>query len=253
MAHQRAYLAALEERAVRAEAERDAHAQIAAAAERARIARELHDVIAHNLSVVVAQADGGRYVFDTEPERSRRALAEIGDTGRQALAEMSHLLGVLKAGEEGPEFAPTPGVAEVAQLTAQARQAGTSASYAVEGTARPLPPGLSLALFRIAQEALTNVRKHAGPGTTAKVTLCYSPGEASIRVVDDGGGSPVASDQVRRAGGKSGPAGHGLAGMRDRVGLYGGTLEAGPCLSGGFAVVAKLPLPASAPMTGDAA
>ena len=113
MAHRRAYLAALEERAVRAEAERDAQAQVATAAERARIARELHDVIAHNLSVMVAQADGGRYAFDAEPERSRQALAEIGDTGRQALSEMSHLLGVLKAGEEAPAFTPTPGVAEI--------------------------------------------------------------------------------------------------------------------------------------------
>jgi signal transduction histidine kinase len=253
VAHRRAYLGALEERAVRAEAERDAHAQVAAAAERARIARELHDVIAHNLSVVVAQADGGRYVFDTEPERSRRALAEIGDTGRQALAEMSHLLGVLKAGEGGPEFAPTPGAAEIEQLTTQARQAGTCASYAVEGAPLPIPAGLSLALYRIVQEALTNVRKHAGPCATAGVTLCYGRGEASIRVVDDGGGSPVASDQVRRAVGKCGPAGHGLAGMRDRVGLYGGTLEAGPHPGGGFEVVARLPLPVSAPMTGDAA
>jgi signal transduction histidine kinase len=138
MAHRRAYLAALEERAVRAEAERDAHAQVAAAAERARIARELHDVIAHNLSVMVAQADGGRYAFDAEPERSRQALAEIGNTGRQALSEMSHLLGVLKAGEEAPAFAPTPGVAEIADLVVQAREAGTSVSYAMEGAARPM-------------------------------------------------------------------------------------------------------------------
>ena len=244
MAHRRAYLAALEERAIRAEAERDAQAQIAAAAERARIARELHDVIAHNLSVMVAQADGGRYAFDAEPERSQQALAEIGDTGRQALAEMSHLLGVLKAGEEAPAFAPTPGVTEIADLVAQAREAGTSVSYAVEGAARPVPAGVSLALYRIIQEALTNVRKHAGPGTTAAVTLRYGPGEALIRVADDGGGTLVRTND---------PAGHGLAGMRDRVGLYGGTLAAGPCSGGGFQVNARLPLPAMVSVTGDAA
>jgi signal transduction histidine kinase len=253
MAHRRAYLAALEERAVRAEAERDAHAQIAAAAERARIARELHDVIAHNLSVVVAQADGGRYVFDTEPERSRQALAEIGDTARQALSEMSHLLGVLKTGEEAAAFAPTPGVAEIEQLAAQARQAGTSVNCAVQGAARPLPTGVSLALYRIVQEALTNIRKHAGPDATAEVTLCYGEDEASIRVVDDGGGVPVTSDPLWRGIREGAPAGHGLAGMRDRVGLYGGTVEAGPCPGGGFQVAARLPLPAKTPVTGNAA
>jgi signal transduction histidine kinase len=236
LGHRRAYLSALEERAVRAEAERDAQAQIAAAAERARIARELHDVIAHNLSVVIAQADGGRYVFDTEPERSRQALAEIGDTGRQALAEMSNLLGVLKAGEQ-PTYAPAPGVADIAELVAQARQAGTHVSYAVRGAARPVPAGVSLALYRIAQEALTNVRKHAGSGATAEVTLRYGADEAELRIRDNGIGADRQGDRE---------PGHGLAGMRDRVGHYGGTLDAGPCAAGGFAVAARLPLPVRA-------
>ena len=257
VAYRRAYLAALEERASRAEAERDAHAQIAAAAERARIARELHDVIAHNLSVMVAQADGGRYAFDAEPDRSRQALAEIGDTGRQALAEMSQLLGVLKAGEEAPAFAPTPGVADIPALVAQASEAGTRVSYAVDGSARPLSAGISLALYRIAQEALTNVRKHADLGATAQVTLRYDPGEVLIRIADDGGDTPVPSKLPRLGAAtsvmKNEPAGHGLAGMRDRVGLYGGTLAAGPCAGGGFEVAARLPVPASVSMTGDAA
>jgi signal transduction histidine kinase len=281
MAHRRAYLAGLEERAVRAEAERDAQAQIAAAAERARIARELHDVIAHNLSVMVAQADGGRYAFDAEPARSRQALAEIGDTGRQALAEMSQLLGVLKVGEEAPAFAPAPGVAEIATLVAQAREAGTSVSYAVQGAARPVPAGVSLTLYRIAQEALTNVRKHAGPGATAVITLRYERGEALLTVADDGGavsapsgpvaggqvaGRPVASGPVaggRVAGGPvaGGPpryvAGtsvmkNGLAGMRERVGLYGGKLAAGPRACGGFEVIARLPLPGLTAVSGGA-
>jgi signal transduction histidine kinase len=257
MAYRRAYLAALEERAVRAEAERDAHAQIAAAAERARIARELHDVIAHNLSVMVAQADGGRYAFDAEPDRSRQALAEIGDTGRQALAEMSQLLGVLKAGEEAPAFAPTPGVADIPALVAQADEAGTRVSYAVEGSARPLSAGISLALYRIAQEALTNVRKHAGPGATAQVTLRYDPGEVLIRIADDGGDTPGPSNLPRLGAAtsvmKNEALGHGLAGMRDRVGLYGGTLAAGPCAGGGFEVAARLPVPAPVSMTGGTA
>jgi signal transduction histidine kinase len=246
MAHRRAYLAALEERAVRAEAERDAQAQVAAAAERARIAHELHDVIAHNLSVMVAQADGGSYAFDAEPERSRQALAQIGDTGRQALAEMSHLLGVLKAGEEAPAFAPAPGVADITALVAQAREAGTSVSYAVEGAARPVPAGISLALYRIVQEALTNVRKHAGPGAVAAVTLRYGPGEALVRIADDGGAPPVAASLPRYDAAtlviQKETTGHGLAGMRDRVRMYGGTLEAGPCADGGFAVAAVVPV-----------
>jgi signal transduction histidine kinase len=242
IAHRREYLGALQERAVRAEAERDAHAQLATAAERARIARELHDVIAHNLSVMVAQADGGRYAFDAEPERSRQALAEIGSTGRQALSEMSQLLGVLKSGEEAPLFVPTPGVAEIAELVAQAREAGTSVRYEVEGAAPPVPAGISLALYRIAQEALTNVRKHAGLGAAAAVTLTYRPDEAVISVADDGGGYD--------SGGRSAPAGHGLAGMRDRVSLHGGTLDAGPRAEGGFAIAARLPLPAAASLNG---
>lgn len=249
MAHRRAYLAALEERAVRAEAERDAHAQIAAAAERARIARELHDVIAHNLSVMVAQADGGRYAFDNEPERSRQALAQIGDTGRQALSEMSHLLGVLRPGEEAPAFTPAPGVAEIEELIAQARDAGTEVRYEVEGSGQPVPAGVSLALYRIAQEALTNVRKHAGPGATAEVRLRYGQGEALITIADDGGRAPVAGGGPRYATQQPVMKNeHGLAGMRDRVGLYGGTLAAGPRASGGFEVAARVPIS----MAGDA-
>ena len=164
MAYRRARLAGLEERAVRAERERDAQAQIAAAAERARIARELHDVIAHNLSVMVAQADGGAYAFDAAPGRSRQALAEIGHTGRQALSEMSSLLGVLRTGPEAPPLAPAPAAAEIAQLVTQAREAGMRVSHTTEGAVRPLPAGLSLAAYRIVQEALTNVRKHAARG-----------------------------------------------------------------------------------------
>jgi signal transduction histidine kinase len=258
MASRRGRLAGLEERAVRAERERDAQAQIAAAAERARIARELHDVIAHNLSVMVAQADGGRYAFDAEPGRSRQALAEIGDTGRQALAEMSHLLGVLRAEEEVPALAPAPGVAEIARLVTQAREAGMCVSHAVEGAARTVPAGLSLAVYRIVQEALTNVRKHAGPGTAAEVTLCYERDELLVRITDDGCGAagrlaPLPHCGAARTTGAGRPGvagGHGLAGMRERATTYGGIVQAGTRPDGGFEVTARLPLQATAVQAG---
>jgi signal transduction histidine kinase len=250
VASRRARSAALEERAVRAERERDAQAEIAAAAERVRIARELHDVIAHNLSVMVAQADGGAYAFDAAPERSRQALAEIGRTGRKALSEMSSLLGVLRADSETPPLAPAPAADEIAQLVAQAREAGMHVSYTVDGTARPLPGGLSLAAYRIVQEALTNVRKHAGPGAAAEVTLCYGPDELLVRVADDGRGT---AGLPRYGADPTAPAdhrGHGLTGMRERAAMYGGMLQAGPCPGGGFEVTARLPLPATAPTPG---
>jgi signal transduction histidine kinase len=249
MGYRRAYSAALEERAARAERERDAQAQVAAAAERARIARELHDVIAHNLSVMVAQADGGRYAFDATPERSRQALAEIGRTGRQALSEMSSLLGVLRADPEAAPLAPAPAADEIAQLVTQAREAGMSVSYAVAGSVRPLPGGLSLAAYRIVQEALTNVRKHAGPGAAAEVRVRYGQDELLVCVADDGlGGAASPSGLPRYAAGApatkpDGDPGHGLAGMRERAAIYGGTVQARPRPAGGFEVTARLPLP----------
>jgi len=240
--------AALEERAIRAERERDAQAEVAAAAERVRIARELHDVIAHSLSVMVAQADGGAYAFDAMPEQSREALAEIGRTGRQALAEMSSLLGVLRAGPEAPSLAPAPAVADIAQLVIQAREAGMRVTCAVEGPARPLPGGLSLAAYRIVQEALTNVRKHASPGAAAEVTVRYGKDELLLRVADDGGDTAGPAPGLPRYGADrpprpAGNLGHGLAGMRERAAMYGGTVQAGPRQDGGFAVTARLSLP----------
>ena len=244
MGTRRAYAAALEERAARAERERDAQVQIAAAAERARIARELHDVIAHNLSVMVAQADGGTYAFDATPERSRQALAQIGRTGRQALSEMSSLLGVLRTGPETKAepapLAPAPAAAEIENLLAQAREAGMRVSYTVQGPVRALPGGLSLAAYRIVQEALTNVRKHAGPEADANVTLRYGHDDLLIRITDDG----------RKPGGTlprycpqpAAEAGHGLTGMRERAALYGGTVQAGPRPGGGFDVTVSFPL-----------
>jgi len=247
MGYRRAYSAGLEERAVRAERERDAQAQIAAAAERARIARELHDVIAHNLSVMVVQADGGAYAFDAAPERSRQALVEIGRTGRQALAEMSSLLGVLRADREAAPLTPQPAAAEITQLVIQAREAGMNVSQTVQGPVRSLPGGLSLAAYRIVQEALTNVRKHAGPGAAAEVTLRYGQDELLVRVADDGRGT---GGLPRYGTGRTAPEGHGLAGMRERAAIYGGTIQAGPRPRPaiGFEVTARLPV---APSAGD--
>jgi signal transduction histidine kinase len=246
MGYRRAYSAALEERAARAERERDAQAQIAAAAERARIARELHDVIAHNLSVMVAQADGGAYAFAATPERSRQALAEIGRTGRQALSEMSSLLGVLRTDPEAtPPLAPAPEAAEIGQLVTQAREAGMRVSHTVAGPVRPLPGGLSLAAYRIVQEALTNVRKHAGPRAAVEVTIRYSQHDLLVRVADDGPGPAPAAGLPRYDAGPKAPAdqtGHGLAGMRERAAMYGGTVQAAPRPAGGFEVTARLPL-----------
>jgi len=239
MGTRRAYSAALEERAVRAERERDTQAQIVAAAERARIARELHDVIAHNLSVMVVQADGGAYAFDAAPERSRQALAEIGRTGRQALSEMSSLLGVLRTDPEVAPLAPAPAAAEIGQLVTQARELGMRVTQTVEGTARPLPGGLELSVYRIVQEALTNVRKHAGPEAAAEVTLRYGPDELLVRVADDGRG---AAGLPRYNAAAPDPGGHGLTGMRERAATYGGTVRAGPRPAGGFEVTAHLPL-----------
>jgi signal transduction histidine kinase len=252
MAGRRARSAALEERAVRAERERDAQAEIAAAAERVRIARELHDVIAHSLSVMVAQADGGAYAFDAMPERSRQALSEIGRTGRQALSEMSSLLGVLRAGTEAPSLAPAPAAADIAELVSQAREAGMRVSHTEEGTVRPLPGGLSLSAYRIVQEALTNVRKHAGPAAGAEVTVRYRKDELLVRITNDGG-TTVPPPSLPRYGADHPPQpaanlGHGLAGMRERAAMYGGTVQAGPCPGGGFEVTVRLPLsPAGRP------
>lgn len=234
MRYRRAHYANLEERAARLEAERDAQAQIAAAAERARIARELHDVVAHNVSVMVVQADGASYTLDSDPGRAREALAAISHTGRQALAEMRRLLGVLRRDEGANETgrAPLPGIAELGELLEQARAAGLPVSLTVAGAPRPLPDGAALAAYRIVQESLTNTRKHAGPRVSAAVTLRFLEDTLVLAVTDDGRGAAATSDG----------AGHGLAGMRERVAVYGGSVEAGPRRGGGFQVVARLPL-----------
>jgi signal transduction histidine kinase len=236
----RAYFAQLEERAARLEREREAQSKVAVAAERARIARELHDVVAHNVSVMVVQADGAAYVLDTAPEQARKALATISGTGRQALAEMRRLLGVLRTGEqqESGEYVPQPDVEQLDELIEQVRTSGLAVDFRVEGTPRPLPSGVELTAYRIVQEALTNTRKHGGPQAGASVRLVYFDDGLGLLVEDDGEGAP---HELCEDGGADGQ-GHGLIGMRERVGMVGGTLDAGPRPGGGFRISALLPL-----------
>ncbi|MGW0711125.1 sensor histidine kinase [Streptomyces sp. NPDC002643] len=236
----RAYFAQLEERAARLEREREAQAKVAVAAERARIARELHDVVAHNVSVMVVQADGAAYVLDAAPDQAKKALETISSTGRQALAEMRRLLGVLRTGEhkEVGEYVPQPDVEQIDDLVEQCRVAGLPVDFKVEGTPRPLPSGVELTAYRIVQEALTNTRKHGGPNTGASVRLVYFDDGLGLLVEDDGKGAP---HELYEEGGADGQ-GHGLIGMRERVGMVGGTLDAGPRPGGGFRISALLPL-----------
>ncbi|CAM5517634.1 sensor histidine kinase [Streptomyces fumanus] len=215
----RDYTAALEDRARRLEVERDQQARLAAAAERARIAREMHDIIGHNLSVITGLADGGKYAAAKSPDRAAQALDAIGSTSRQALGELRRLLDVLR--EDRPEEArrtPQPALADLDRLLDGVRAAGLPVRTTVKG--RPaLAPGRQLAVYRVIQEALTNTLKHAGPAATAHIDLVYGDGGAvTLTVTDTGRGGPLDAPTD----------GRGLPGMRERTALYGGTLEAGP-------------------------
>jgi signal transduction histidine kinase len=234
MRYRRGYYTALEEKATRLEAERHAHAKVAAAAERARIAREMHDVVAHHVSVMVVQADGAGYVLRSDPDRAESALAAISVTGRQALTEMRRLLGVLRSEGDQADLAPLPGLGELRELLDQARAAGLEVTYTLAGTPRELPEGAELAAYRVVQESLTNTRKHAGLAATAGVTVSYERDGLIVQVTDDGMAAPSGE-----------PAGLGLAGMRERIAMYGGTVLAGPLPDGGFRVRAWLPCPPS--------
>ncbi|MEE6287573.1 sensor histidine kinase [Georgenia sp. MJ173] len=232
-----AHTETLAERARRLEIERDQQAQIATAAERSRIAREMHDVVAHSLSVVIAQADGGRYAAPADPDAAVRALTTISETGRAALSDMRKILGVLRAPADDDASAsaitPQPIDADLDTLVEQVRSAGLPCSVVRMGHARPLPPGTGLTVHRICQEALTNVLKHGGPSATATVMLQWGPQQLTIQVDDTGRGAAATSDGL----------GHGILGMRERVELFAGTIEAGPRPGGGFRVRAVIPLP----------
>lgn len=229
----------LAERAARLEVERDQQAQIATAAERARIAREMHDIVAHSLSVIIAQADGGRYAAAASPEAAGHALTTISETGRDALADMRRILGVLRSDGQGDSaLAPQPAQTDLDTLVAHVRDAGLSVSLVRMGTARALPPGAGLTIYRIAQESLTNILKHAGPGASATVLLQWTPASLVLQIDDDGRGAAATSDG----------AGQGLLGMRERASMLGGTLATGPRPGGGYRVRAEIPVPAGAPV-----
>jgi signal transduction histidine kinase len=226
----------LEARTVALERERDEQAQAAVAAERARIARELHDVIGHSISVMGVQAGAVRRLLTPEQEREREALLAVERTGRDAVGEMRRLLGILRANGDHDALEAMPTVRRVDDLVAEMRRTGLDVDLRIEGSLNDLSPGRALATFRILQEALTNALKHA-PGSHVQAVLRSTPGEVAVEVVDSGGTPAPAAPGV---GG-----GHGLVGMRERVALYGGTLEAGPSAGGGFAVVARLPTTSS--------
>jgi signal transduction histidine kinase len=227
------YAVALEERAAALERERNANTRVAAAEERARIARELHDVLSHSVSVMVVQAGAERMALGSGRASPAEALEAIEKTGRQALAEMRRLLGLLRTGDEPPDHEPQPTVAELDRLASQVREAGLPVELVIQGEPVSLPPGVAVSAYRIVQEALTNVMKHAGPAS-ARVVVRYAAHELELEVADDGRGSS-----------NSDGAGHGLVGMRERVALYGGHLDAGSRNGGGFVVRARLPLAAA--------
>jgi signal transduction histidine kinase len=227
------YAAALRERAERAERERETAARVAVAEERARIARELHDVIAHSVSVMVLQTGAVRRLLRDDQARERDALCAVERTGREALVEMRRLLGVLRAPDEQAELAPQPGLPQLPALVARTEAAGLPVALRVEGEPGPLPLGVDLSAYRIVQEALTNTLKHAGPAH-AQVAIRYHSDAIEIEITDDGRGPAVTNGD-----------GHGLVGMRERATLYGGEFSAGAREGGGFVVRARLPIPTS--------
>jgi signal transduction histidine kinase len=255
-------IAAWRDRAERLEVERDQQAKIATAAERARIAREMHDIVAHSLSVVVAQADGGRYAAQSDPDAAGRALGTIAETGRAALSDMRRLLGVLREDADpadersgvdpAPGLVPQPAAQDIERLVDTVRSSGLRVSLVRMGTARTLPPGAGLTAYRICQEALTNVLKHAGPDPSVTVLVQWSPAALTLEVTDDGRGAAATADGTGGADGADGHGvhgghgGHGLLGMRERAAMFGGAVTAGPRPGGGFRVRAELPLPAAA-------
>jgi signal transduction histidine kinase len=235
----RAYVHSLEERAALADVAAQEEARQAVNAERTRIARELHDVVAHSVSVMVVQAGAARKVLDKDPERASEAMASIESTGRQSLNELRRLLGMLRQADgTATGRVPQPSIEHVDALVAQTREAGLPVTLAVEGSPRPLAPGVDLSAYRIVQEALTNAMKHAGPAH-AEVRLCYGVDTLELVVSDDGRGANGEEGAHRNGG-------HGLVGMRERVSLFGGELHVGNRPGGGFTVRATLPLEVSA-------
>lgn len=226
----RAYLEELKDRATRLERAHAADTRAARAEERSRIARELHDVVAHHVSVMTVQASAARRVLASDPDLAREALSAIEHTGRLAMTEMRNIVGVLRT-DARAELGPQPGVRDLPALVEQMREAGLATRLAMEGEPGALPAGVDLAAYRLVQEGLTNSLRHAGAGAKAVVTVRRDPGELNVRVEDDGTGPSG-----------EGLSGHGLVGIRERVALYGGILNIGPLAGGGFEVRARFPL-----------
>ncbi|WP_134741049.1 sensor histidine kinase [Nocardioides sp. 503] len=226
----RAYVDGLVERGERIAREADQRAELAASAERARIAREMHDVVAHGLSVIVVQADGARYAAAADPEVATATLETIAATGRESLTEMRRLLGLLRAGEE-TGWRPQPGLADLPALVDGARAGGAEVDAVLPEETASVPDGVALTAYRVVQESLSNVRKHAGPSPHVRLSVTTGA-ELVVEVEDDGRGAATADDRQ----------GNGLVGMRERVTVHGGRFEAGPRPGGGFRVAARLPL-----------
>ena len=232
----RARWAELQARAERLEREREEEARRAVTEERLRIARELHDVIAHSMSVIAVQSAVGHHVIDTQPAEARQALAAIEATSRSALTEMRRLLGVLRQeGEPRGSLTPAPGLADLTALVTQVQDAGLKVWINVEGQRVTVPPGIDLSAYRIVQEALTNVIKHAG-SSAANVTISYQPGSVTVEITDQGTAAPPRVPAPRTG------SGHGIIGMRERVAVFGGEFTAGPGPDGGFRVRACFPI-----------
>jgi len=227
--NRRLYMEELEARAVALERERDEEAKRAVADERLRIAQELHDVVAHSMGVIAVQAGVGEHVIDTDPAEAKKSLAAISETSRATLTEIRRMLGVLRQ-DSGAQYEPAPDLTELPRLLESVRAAGVDVDMRVVGAIVDVPPGVSFTAYRIVQEALTNVLKHAGPAH-AHVTVGYEPESVLVEVADDG----------RGVNGRASNGGHGLLGMRERVAVYGGSLEASPRPGGGFLVRATLP------------
>lgn len=226
------YLEQLRERAVHLERERDQQGALSAAAERARIAREMHDIVAHHLTVIVALSDGAAATAERLPSRAAQTMRTVSATGREALEETRRLLGVLRDNTEGEDSQPRPGLAQIDELVTRVRDAGLPTTLTITGTKPPMSESMQVTLYRIAQEALTNVLKHGGPNVVATVHLDCSPGEVRLEVCNTGArvsGSPAAS-------------GRGLLGMTERVNAFGGHIRTGPARAGGWFVTAQLPV-----------
>ena len=228
--NRRLYMDELEARAELLERERDEEAKRAVADERLRIAQDLHDVVAHSMGVIAVQAGVGAHVIDTDPAEAKKSLEAISHTSRSTLTEIRRMLGALRE-DEGVTYAPAPGLADLERLVREICAAGVDTHVTWEGVREELPPGVDFTAYRVVQESLTNVLKHAGPEPHVDVTIGYEPQLLRIEVVDDG----------RGVNGRATGGGHGLMGMRERVAVFGGSFDAGPATGGGFRVAVRLP------------